>query len=310
MSDPARALAGRRELALLQLPSVGHMAQVLAERCREPSWVRTLIPALERFRVLTGTADLEELLAAARCDPDPPGHPFGVPRTPPSVAEGALDALAWALQGRTDAAVAGLAMAPKIWFRLGGVAVAWRPLPATATARRLPEEALPDGAERVVLLGPVGSGLHLAELLRLRVGDLGSLDASGALVPDLEAEPLAVGYQQRAGGISQRLTFLSPPARQAVSDHLDQRRRAGLDIGPGAPLVAGPDGQPVGRATVTRARRRANAVIRASSALNVELCRTTGEFFRQWGLPGSRFTPTPPPPPAATTAPGAQGGEQ
>jgi hypothetical protein len=35
-------------------------------------------------------------------------------------------------------------------------------------------------------------------------------------------------------------------------------------------------------------------VIRSSSALNVELCRTTGEFFRTWGLPGSRFVPVKP----------------
>jgi hypothetical protein len=45
------------------------------------------------------------------------------------------------------------------------------------------------------------------------------------------------------------------------------------------------------RAAVARARRRANAIIRTGSNLNVELCRKTGEFFREWGLPGSRFTP-------------------
>ncbi len=310
--DPARALAGRREAGLLELPSVARMAEVLAARCREPSWVRTLVPALDRFRVLTRTADLEELLMEARAGgpavadralaafaraldghPDPPGQPVGVPRTPP-----------------TDAAVAGLAMGPKVWFRLGGVPVTWRPLPAPAMARRLPAEALPDVGERVVLLAPVGSGLRLAELLRLRVGDLGSLDADGWLVPDPEAEPLAVRYRQRLGGhTTERITFLSFAAREAVLEHLDRRRRAGGDTGPDAPLVAGPDGRPAGRATVTRARRRANAVIRTSSALNVELCRKTGEFFREWGLPGSRFHPTPAPP-TSVTAPGAQGGER
>jgi len=281
--DPARALAGRRELALLELPSVRRMAEVLAARCREESWVRTLVPALDRFRVLTGTADLEKLLATAR------ENGLGV-------AEAVLDVFARALDGRTDAAVAGLAMGPKIWLRLGGAPVAWRPLPASATARRLPEEAIPDAGERVVLLAPVGSGLHLSELLRLRVGDLGSLDEDGGLLPDPQAEPLALRYQQRlGGGTIERITFLSFAARQAVLDHLDQRRRAGLDTGPDAPLVAGADGRPASRAMVARARRRANAVIRSSSALNVELCRKTGEFFREWGLPGSRFIPTPAP---------------
>ncbi len=275
--DPARALAGRRELALLEVPSVRRMAEVLAARCREPSWVRTLVPALDRFRVLTSTSNLEELLAEARAEG-------------PGVAEAALGAFARVLDGRTDAALAGLAMGPKVWFRFGGVTVPWRVLPASASARRLPEEAIPDAGERVVLLAPVGSGLHLSELLRLRVGDLGSLDEGGGLVPDPEAEPLAVRYQQRlGGGVTERITFLSFPARQAVLDHLERRRRAGLQTGPDAPLVSGPDGRPASRATVARARRRANAVIRVGSRVNVELCRTTGEFFRSWGLPGSRF---------------------
>jgi integrase len=155
----------------------------------------------------------------------------------------------------------------------------------------------------VVLLAPVGSGLHVSELLRLRVGDLGSLDQDGGLVQDAEAEPLAVRYRQlRNGAAIERITFLSFPARQAVLDHLDRRRRDGLDTGPRTPLISGPDGRPAGRASVVRARRRANAIIRTGSALNVELCRKTGEFFREWGLPGSRFIPTP-------TAAATEGGE-
>jgi integrase len=296
--DAAGALRGRRELALLEVPSVRRMASVLAERCREPSWVRTLVPAVDRFRALTGTDDLEELLATARAQARaaPPGAV--------TVADRTLESFALALRGRTDAAVAGLATGPKVWFRLGGVPVAWRQLPATAVARELPAQAVPDAAERLVLLAPVGSGLRIAELLRLRVGDVGSLDEDGWLLPDPAAEPLAVRYQQRAAGERiERITFLSFAARQVVVEHLEQRRRAGMDTGPDAPLIAGPDGRGIGRATVERARRRANAVIRTSSALNVELCRKTGEFFREWGLPGSRFVPTPEP---ASVAP--QGG--
>jgi len=300
MTDAASALRGRRELALLEVPSVRRMASVLAERCREPSWVRTLVPAVDRFRALTGTDDLEELLATARAQARaaPPGAV--------TVADQTLESFALALRGRTDAAVAGLATGPKVWFRLGGVPVAWRQLPATAVARELPAEAVPDAAERLVLLAPVGSGLRIAELLRLRVGDIGSLDEDGWLLPDPAAEPLAVRYQQRvAGERIERITFLSFAARQVVVEHLEQRRRAGMDTGPDAPLIAGPDGRGIGRATVERARRRANAVIRTSSALNVELCRKTGEFFREWGLPGSRFVPATEP---AAVAAGVRGG--
>jgi hypothetical protein len=292
MTDPARALAGRREQALLEVPSVGRMAGVLAERCREPSWVRALVASLDRFRRLTGNEDLEALLAAARADP--------------AVADQSLVAFAHALDGHPDAAVAGLAMGPKVWFRLGGVPVPWRPLPAAVAARRLPEAGLPDTADRVLVLAPIGSGLQLAELLRLRVGDLGSLNADGGLVPDPEAEPMAVRYQQRtAGRRVERITFLSFAARAAVLDDLERRRTAGIDAGPSAPLVAGPDGGPASPAAVARARRRANAIIRAGSNLNVDLCRKTGEFFREWGLPGSRYVPEAP----LVTTPDPEGGE-
>jgi hypothetical protein len=277
VNDPAAALAGRRELHLLELPSVTRMADVLAERCREPSWIRTLVAALDRFGQLTGQPELEALLAAARADP--------------AVAGRSLAALAQALDGQPDAAVAGLAMGPKVWFRLNGVPVAWRPLPAAATARRLPEAGLAGPGERLLVLAPIGSGLHLAELLRVRVGDLGSLDADGRLLPDPEAEPLAVGYTQRRGRTADRITFLTFVARTAVLEHLARRRRDGLGAGPEAPLIAGPDGRPIGPSEVARARRRSNAIIRAGSNLNVDLCRKTGEFFREWGEPGSRFIP-------------------
>jgi hypothetical protein len=277
VTDPATTLAGRRERSLLELPSVARMAAVLAERCREPSWVRTLVAGLDRFRTLGGQDDLEALLAAARADPP--------------VADRSVLALARALDGQPDAAVAGLAMGAKVWFRLNGVPVAWRPLPAAATARRLPEAGLADAAERLLVLAPIGSGLHLAELLRVRVGDVGSLDVGAGLLPDPQAEPLAVRYQQRRGRTAERVTFLSFAARTAVLEHLARRRLDGLDIGPEAPLIAGPDGRPAGRAEVARARRRSNAIIRAGSNLNVELCRKTGEFFREWGQPGARFAP-------------------
>jgi hypothetical protein len=207
------------------------------------------------------------------------------------VGDRALVAFARVLDGQPDAAVAGLAMGAKVWFRLNGVPVAWRPLPSATAARRIPEAGLADPAQRLLVLAPIGSGLHLAELLRVRVGDLGSLDAGGRLLPDPEAEPLAVGYTQRRGRSADRITFLTFVARTAVLEHLARRRRDGLGAGPEAPLIAGPDGRPIGPSEVARARRRSNAIIRAGSNLNVDLCRKTGEFFREWGEPGSRFTP-------------------
>src|SRR6266705_6759298 len=114
MIAPAATLAGRREAALLEVASVRRMADTLAARCRAASWVRTSIASLERFRVMTGIQDLEALLERSRHDV--------------TEAEGALQAFARALTRYTDAQVAALAIGPKLWFRLNGVVVPWRPL--------------------------------------------------------------------------------------------------------------------------------------------------------------------------------------
>jgi hypothetical protein len=273
MTRSRTPLAGRREEALLELPSVARMVDVLERRCREPSWIRMLVPALDRFATLTRVDDLEDLLAAARQDR--------------GVAESQLLALSRALDGHPDVAVAGLAMGPKVWFRLNGVAVPWRPLPARPSP---PPAAAGSSGDRLVLLGLIGSGLYLAELLRVRLADLGSLDGNGDVVSDLEAEPLAVRFEQRRGRVAERITFLTYAARRAVLDDVGRRRRQCWEVGPEAPLVVVADGRPATPATVASARRRANNLIRAGNHINVDLCRTTGDFFRTWGMPGSRFT--------------------
>ncbi|MFL5655845.1 MAG: hypothetical protein ACJ8CB_16905 [Ktedonobacteraceae bacterium] len=287
-----KVLEGRRESVLLAFPSVRRMTDVLSRRCREQSWVRTSVATLDRFRTMTGHADLEALREQALADP--------------VVAERALASFAAALAGHTESQVSALAMGAKIWFRLNGVVVPWRPLggmsssPVLATIEQ-------QGIERVILLALIGSGLQLAELLRLRVGDVGSLDADGRLIPDVEAEPLALQFTPRRGKQVERITFLTYQARQALLASLEQRadksavgainrplrpigainRMYPLDLD--APLLAQSDGSTVSAEDVARARRRSRALIRAGSEVNVTLCRTTGDFFREWGLPGSRF---------------------
>jgi hypothetical protein len=270
----ADALAGRRERTLLAWPSVRRMAEVLAARCREPSWVRTSVASLDRFRTLTGYHDLEALLERARAEP--------------AAAERALGAFASALAGATASQVAGLAMGPKIWFRVNGVMVPWRPLPGVPAPPPL-RGAEPAALDRLVLLALIGSGLHLAELLRLRVGDVGSLDVVGRVIPEVEAEPLAVQHTPRRGRAGERITFLTYQARQGLLADLSRRATAGQPIGPEAPLLVQGDGSAATRASVARARRLNAALIRSGNAINVELCRTTGDFFRAWGVPGSRF---------------------
>jgi hypothetical protein len=270
----ADVLAGRHERALLAWPSVRRMAELLAARCREPSWVRTSVASLDRFRTLTGHHDLEALLERAR--------------TEPAAAERALGAFASALAGATASQVAGLAMGPKIWFRVNGVMVPWRPLPGVPAPPPL-TGAEPAALDRLVLLALIGSGLLLAELLRLRVGDVGSLDMAGCVIPEVDAEPWAVQHTPRRGRAGERITFLTYQARQVLRADLTRRATAGQPIGREAPLLVQGDGSAATRASVARARRLNLALIRSGNAINVELCRTTGDFFRTWGLPGSRF---------------------
>ena len=269
-----QALAGRREGELLAFPSVHRMANILSERCREQSWVRTSVASLDRFRTMTGHSDLEVLLQQAMAEP--------------AVAEQALVAFASALAGYTESQVSGLAMGVKIWFRLNGVAVAWRPLAGIASPLAL-STTNQQGVEHVILLALIGSGLRLAELLRLRLSDVGSLDSEGRLIPDIEADPLAVQFTPHRGKQTQRITFLTYQARQALLASLEQSPAAGQPLDLAIPLIAQSDGSKATSASVNRARRRSRSLIRTCSEVNVALCRATGDFFREWGLPGSRF---------------------
>lgn len=270
--NATRILAGRREGELLAFPSVRHMADILAARCREPSWVRTSVASLERFRAMTAHTDLELLLAQARATP--------------LVAEQSLASFATALAGYTESQVSGLAMGAKIWFRLNGVNVPWRPLPGVSSTPAL-STADQQGTERVILLALIGSGLRLAELLRLRVGDIGSLDAEGRLIPDIEADPLAVQHIPRRGKQQERITFLTYSTRQALLATLQQNRTQPIDLN--APLITQRDGSKAKLAGAAKARQKSKSLIRACSDVNVSLCRATGDFFRVWGLPGSHF---------------------
>jgi hypothetical protein len=297
--NTTRVLAGRREGELLAFPSVRCMTDVLSHRCRDQSWVRTLVATLERFRSMTGHTDLEALRERALAEPE--------------VAEQALVAFASALAGYTEIQVSSLAMGAKIWFRLNGVAIPWRPLGGKSSTPIL-STTDQSGIERVILLALIGSGLQLAELLRLRVGDVGSLNTEGCVIPDIEADPLAVQFIPRRGKQVERITFLTYQAREALLASLEQRadksavgaiitsppervrplrpigainRMHALDLG--APLLAQSNGSKLTPENVARARRRSRALIHAGSEVNVTLCRTTGDFFREWGLPGSHF---------------------
>jgi integrase len=254
------------------------MADLLTMHFRETSWVRTIVASLARFCSLTGQPDLERVLAEAREDS--------------RQAEASLLQLASQLVGYSDSQVAALAIGPKVWFRLNGVPVAWRPLPSnSALFPPIPAgiDRDVDETTRVVLLALIGSGLRRSELLRLHLGDLGSLDSHARVIPDLDAEPLAVRYTALAGRRGEYITLLTFPAREALRQYVAARRARGELLTAEAPFIARRDGSPASDASISRAIRLSSSLIRTVSDVNLELCTTTGEFFRAWGMPGSRF---------------------
>lgn len=273
-----RALAGRRELALLEQASVQAAARLLARHCRHPDpWVRAAVATLDRFRREVADGDLAGLLAAGRADP--------------AEADRSLRRLAARHDGLTGSQLASLAFGPRIWWAAAGVRVR-QPPPAAPPAAAPGSRPLPgrstDADLRLLLLAVIGTGATEAELLRVRVRDAGRLDAAGEVVPDLHAEPLAVAYRAEDGG-ARHVTFLSHDARAALHERLAARG----EPGPDEPLLLPDERAP---AASGAARSAAAALIGAGNDVNVALCRATGDFFRAWGMPGARFgsrTPIP-----------------
>jgi hypothetical protein len=266
--DAARAaLVGRRELALLDEPSVLAVARLLVDRVRRPEpWVRSAVGTLDRFRREVAAGDLPGLLARGRADP--------------AVAEASLRALALRHDGLSAGQLSSLALGPRLWWTAAGVDVPWRPLAGTGSTVPLPG-ARTDPDVRLLLLAVIGTGATQDELLGARVGDAGRLDAAGALVPDLDADPLAVRYTGADDG-AEHLTFLSFEARAALHDRLRERGRPAPD----APLLLPPDRV---AAAAEGAASTGTALIGAGNDVNVTMCRATGDFFRAWGMPGARF---------------------
>jgi hypothetical protein len=277
------ALRNRREAALLAVPSVERLALVLAERCRDASWVRTAVTGLDRFRaaVVGDPRRLEDLLAEARADV--------------GAADQALAAFAATLSRHAPLQVETLAFGAKTWFRVGGVGLACRPVvgdPAPPPGRLRPAGSDAPGADpelRLVLLALVGSGLTADELLGLRLADAGLLGPDGSVTSDPLASPLALEFtpDDRPAG-ERRLTFLPAQARGELTAALASRVAAAEQLGPDSPLLRG------GPGLLEAARHHHERLIDAGNDANVTTCRITGDFFRAWGMPGARFRPVPP----------------
>lgn len=262
-----QALVGRRERQLLDDSSVRAMARLLASRCRRPEpWIRAAVATIDRFQREVALGDLPGLLAAGRAD-------LGQ-------ADRSLLQIVRRHDGLSGGQLASLALGPRLWWTTAGVPVAWRPLSTALGSVPMPgRETDPD--VRLLLLAVIGTGATEKELLEVRVKDAGRLDATGTLIPDLQAEPLALVYRDAQDG-TEHVTFLSYEARAALHERLAERGQ----LGPDDPLLLPSDR--VAQASAG-ASTSSKALIGAGNDVNVTMCRATGDFFRAWGMPGARF---------------------
>jgi hypothetical protein len=270
------AMRHRREAGLLSLPSVARMAEVLAEQCRESSWVRLAVSTLDRFRAacVGEPQQLEVLLALARDDPE--------------TAVLALDRFAACVSRYTASQVEALAFGTKVWLVLEGVAVPWRPLRNDLQSAG-PFGTSVDGSLKLVLQAMIGSGLDLQELVAVRLGDVGVLTANGDVAPDILASPLAIRYAPLEAPETRRLTFLPFHAQAELAASLARRAAGGESLEASAPLIGDARGGPADQSILGPARLHHERLIAAGNDVNVATCRATGDFFRGWGMPGARY---------------------
>lgn len=266
-SDVAReVLKNRREAALLDTPSVMKVAATLAERVRKPDiWIRNAIATIDRFAREVCDGDLESALAACRAD---------------SMSAELLLERYRQLHDVSAVQIAALLFGPKLWLALNGVPIAWhegasqRPRVHIANTSR----GDLDPQVRVFMLSLVGTGLTYDELATIRVQDAGSLAEDGTLVPDLHSSPLALEFDTEDG---RRITFLGEEARLTLLEQL-----AGRDLHDGDLLFASAEAFAEVRAA---AESRGRSTIDTVNEVNVTLCRTVGNFFLEWGIPGRNF---------------------
>lgn len=262
-----RVLKNRRELSLLEFPSVMRVGEVLAQRVRRPDiWIRNAITTIDRFGREVCEDDFEGTLKVCIQDP--------------MSAELLLENYRRLHADLTNIQMTSLMFGPKLWLALNGVEFVWdegyaeRPRIHVANSSKGDF----DPAVRLFMLSLIGTGLNFDELANIRIKDAGSLDSSGNLVPNLRSNPLALEFDTEEG---RRITFFGEEARASLTSTLEGREYSDDD-----PLIASADTFDVLRAA---AEARGKSTIASNSRVDRELCSTVGNFFLKWGIPGRNF---------------------
>jgi hypothetical protein len=128
------------------------------------------------------------------------------------------------------------------------------------------------------MLSLVGTGLTFDDIEKIKVKDAGSLDVDGNLVENPFSDPLVLQVETEDGP---RITFLGEEAREALSNLLIDRNPSSED-----PLFADPEDF---KRFMGHAEARGKSIIETVNDVNVTLCKTVGDFFLEWGIPGRNF---------------------
>lgn len=262
-----RVLRNRREIALLDLPSVMRVGEILAQRVRRPDvWIRNAVTTLDRFQREVCNGDLEGTLHVCLQEP--------------MSAELLLENYRRVHSDLTNIQMAALLFGPKLWLAFNGVEFVWDEGYAERPRVHVANSAKGDfdPATRLFMLSLIGTGLNFDELATIRIKDAGSLDGSGKLVPNLRSNPLAVEFDTDEG---RRITFFGEEARASLMEALE-----GREFTEEEPLVA-----PIASFDALReaAEAMGKSTIASNSRVDRMLCSTVGSFFLKWGIPGRNF---------------------
>ena len=262
-----RTLKNRRELSLLEVPSVMRVASILAARTRKPDfWIRSAVTTLDRFSREVCDGDLEAALKAGQADP--------------LTAELLNQKYLQMHQDLTSVQLASLILGPKLWWTFHGVEVPWvkqfTTVPRSHIANSTKRDF--DPTVRLLMLSLVGTGLTFEELENMKVKDSGSLDKDGNLLENPLSDPLVLQVDTEEGP---RITFLGEEAREALHHQLAIRNPKSEDS-----LFA--DAADFKR-FMEHAATRAESIIETVNGVNSELCKTVGDFFLEWGIPGRNY---------------------
>jgi hypothetical protein len=243
------------------------VACILAERTRKPDiWIRSAVTTLDRFSREVCDGDLEAALKAGQADP--------------LTAELLNQKYLQMHQDLTSVQLAALILGPKLWWAFHGVDVPWVkqftsvPRPHIANSKKGDF----DPVVRLLMLSLVGTGLDFEELEKIKVKDAGSLDIDGNIVENPYSDPLVLQFETKEGP---RITFLGEEAREALHQQLLIRNPKSEDS-----LFA--DAADFKR-FMEHAATRAESIIETVNGVNSELCKTVGDFFLEWGLPGRNY---------------------